>query len=198
MMQFTDFLVLAYLFGPAVAMPYGQTFMSFWDMITTLIICYSIPLPAIFYALKKIDTDSTHRLVKLVKRATDKPIKYSAKSSEWIITKFNERFGHLGYMISLTLLSFGLGYLWATVVAYVFEFDRKNAYIAIVSGTLASLLFWSTIAYYSINVISPSTFLIATLLLSLASFVYGKARESEVIRTIMQRHAIKINKKRHN
>ena len=197
-MQFTDFIVLAYLFGPAVAMPYGLTFMSLWDMLATLIICYSIPLPAIFYVLKKMDCEECSRPIKLMKRAADKPIRFSAESSEWIVNKLIKRFGNFGYVISIALLSFALGYLWATIVAYFFKFERKYAYLAIVSGTAASLLFWSTIAYYSINVISPSAFLAAALLLSIASFGYGKLKESQKIKATAHRHAIKINKKKHN
>ena len=183
-MEFAYFIILAYALGPAAAMPYGIHFMSFWDMFITLIICYTVPIPALFYILKKMEGNDRSRIMKMMKKATDKPIKFSAKSSEWIMYKFHQRFGHIGYLMSLVFLSFALGYLWATAVAYVFEFERKRAYAAIITGTIAGLLFWSCVAYFSVNIISPSTFMLASLALALISFIAGKIQDQKVIKNM--------------
>ncbi len=180
-MGFSKFLALAYTLGPAYAIPYATGFMSFHEIILSLIILYSIPLPLIFLILqKKPNNRLTRGFLVIVKI----PYKVTKKTAENITQLFEQKMGYHGYYASLIFISFSLGFLWAAVIAYLMNFHRKAAYLCILTGTIIGLLFWSAVTYFSLKIVSPTTLICIFLLISFLSFINSWMKEKEVIKTV--------------
>ena len=186
-MGIPEFIVIAYLFGAVAAIPYGVGLMDLWSVIMSLLALYSLPLPLIFYVLEKIDDRRDKRIIRHFYKLTNASMKAGKRSTEWISRRFHKRWGDLGYFIAIMFLSFALGFLLATAAAYALELEKKRAYVAIVLGTLAGMLFWSYITLYSLSTVSPNSFILVTLGISVASFAYGRIREVQTLRKINNR-----------
>jgi hypothetical protein len=186
-MGIPEFIVIAYLFGAVVAIPYGAQMMSVESVILSLLALYSLPLPLIFYALEKIEDKKDKKIIRQVYRITNASVKAGKKSTEWLTKRFHGRESDIIYFIALGFLSFALGFLVAAAAAYALEIKKKIAYPSIMIGTLAGIVFWSYITLYSLRDVSPYTFVAITLSISVASLAYGKVREMRTLRKIKKR-----------
>jgi len=197
-MSLAEFFVLTFTFGPAVAIPYGLTFLEPGIIFLTLLICYTLPVPAIIYILNKFEEkeDYKNRLINEAVFLTKKQIFELRKISDQVTKTFIDWWGDLGYDIALAFLSFVLGFLWGAFFAFIMKIPRKRAYIAIFFGNLFGLVVWFAISIGTLNVVDTRFFIAFMLFLSLYSFLYAKFREKRIIPIIVERAEKGIKKMR--
>jgi len=185
-MFFLKLLAIAYSIGPLGALSYGIKYLEITQLILLLFISYTLPLPLIFYVFGKTQKESNSLLIKTFTKITNTPISMMEKMTSAIVKKFRDKWGHFGYYLSLTFLSFAFGFLWASILAYLFGFERKRAYVAITLGTAIGLIFWSGIFYFSIKFITAEVVMIIALSASGASLLSGKIHEKRVLYEIKE------------
>ena len=181
------FLLLTYTAGPGAAIPYGLSFMDMTTTFIVLCICYIVPLPFMFFVLDELNCEgrSEGRIRRKLHEVSDYQIKVSKKIGERLVLSFNEKWGGLGYYMSLVVLSFTFGFLWAGLLAYAMGFDKKRSYISIVVGTLSGIIFWTAFIKYSITIIDPNLIMLIFVMIALVFFIYGQFREREALRKML-------------
>ena len=188
-MSLLEFFILTFTFGPAAAVPYGLTFLNPGVIFVTLLFCYTIPVPIILYILTAFEQkeDYKNRIINEAVFLTKKQLFELRKIADSVTKVFYDWWGDLGYDLALAFLSFVLGFLWGTFLAFLMKLPKTRAYIAIFFGNLFGLIFWFAVAVGTINIVDSSFFVIFFLFLSLYSYVYGKAREKRIIPIIVER-----------
>jgi len=188
-MSLLEFFVLTFTFGPAAAVPYGLTFLDPGVIFATLLFCYTIPVPMILYILTAFEQkeDYKNRIINEAVFLTKKQLFELRKISDSVTKVFYEWWGDLGYDLALAFLSFVLGFLWGTFLAFLMRLPKKRAYIAIFFGNLFGLIFWFAVAIGTIRIVDSSFFVIFFLFVSLYAYIYGKTREKRIIPIIVER-----------
>jgi uncharacterized membrane protein len=184
-----SFFVLVYTFGPAAAIPYGLAFMPGELILVVLFFCYALPVPALLYMLNKLEfkNDYENKLMNEVVSITRKQIAGFRKMSNQIIETFIDWWGDLGYDIALVFISFALGFIIASIAAFLIKLPRKRAYVAIFCGNLVGLLFWYAVSVGMLEIGVDSTFfIILSLFLAITFYLYGQAREKRILRDIVK------------
>jgi len=186
-MSLLEFFILTFTFGPAAAVPYGLTFLNPGVIFVTLLFCYTIPVPIILYILTAFEQkeDYKNRIINEAVFLTKKQLFELRKISDSVTRVFYEWWGDLGYDIALAFLSFVLGFLWGTFLAFLMRLPKTRAYIAVFYGNLFGLIFWFAVAIGTIKIVDSSFFVIFFLFVSLYSYLYGKAREKRIIPIIV-------------
>ena len=186
-MSLLEFFILTFTFGPAAAVPYGLTFIDPGVIFVTLLFCYTIPVPVILYILTAFEQkeDYKNRIINEAVFLTKKQLFELRKISDSVTRVFYEWWGDLGYDIALAFLSFVLGFLWGTFLAFLMRLPKTRAYIAVFYGNLFGLIFWFAVAIGTIKIVDSSFFVIFFLFVSLYSYLYGKAREKRIIPIIV-------------
>jgi len=187
-MSLLEFFILTFTFGPAAAVPYGLTFLNPGVIFVTLLFCYTIPVPIILYILTAFEQkeDYRNRIINEAVFLTKKQLFELRKISDSVTKVFYEWWGDLGYDIALAFLSFVLGFLWGTFLAFLMRLPKTRAYIAVFYGNLFGLIFWFAVAIGTIKIVDSSFFVIFFLFVSLYSYVYGKAREKRILPIIVE------------
>lgn len=184
------FLLLAYTFGPAAAIPYAMSSMShinlFWIFLA-LFLAYTAPLPLVFFILDKFHYPSVAKknvfqkmLGKQVKAAKDQ------KMMNDIYNSFIETWGYKGFYFGLFTLTFAFGFLWSTLIAYLLKLPRLRSYIAIGFGNLVGTLFWIFISIQTKAFIKPKWVIIIVILATVTLFLYGEIRERKVLKKVAE------------
>lgn len=124
-----NFIILASFVGPVGAIPYDLQVMSPVDIFIILSILYLFPLPILF---KLFEFGGTHRRIyrmrifgrvsKIANRHIDEIIELEDR----ITDMFKRRWGHLGFYLSISLLTFLFGVFWASVISYMLMVKRKR------------------------------------------------------------------------
>ena len=187
-MSLLEFFILTFTFGPAAAVPYGLTFLNPGVIFVTLLFCYTIPVPIILYILTAFEQkeDYKNRIINEAVFLTKKQLFELRKISDSVTRVFYEWWGDLGYDIALAFLSFVLGFLWGTFLAFLMRLPKTRAYIAVFYGNLFGLIFWFAVAIGTIKMVDSSFFVIFFLFVSLYSYLYGKAREKRILPIIVE------------
>jgi uncharacterized membrane protein len=187
-MSLLEFFILTFTFGPAAAVPYGLTFLNPGVIFVTLLFCYTIPVPIILYILTAFEQkeDYKNRIINEAVFLTKKQLFELRKISDSVTKVFYEWWGDLGYDIALAFLSFVLGFLWGTFLAFLMRLPKTRAYIAVFYGNLFGLIFWFAVAIGTIKMVDSSFFVIFFLFVSLYSYLYGKAREKRILPIIVE------------
>ena len=187
-MSLLEFFILTFTFGPAAAVPYGLTFIDPGVIFVTLLFCYTIPVPVILYILTAFEQkeDYKNRIINEAVFLTKKQLFELRKISDSVTRVFYEWWGDLGYDIALAFLSFVLGFLWGTFLAFLMRLPKTRAYIAVFYGNLFGLIFWFAVAIGTIKMVDSSFFVIFFLFVSLYSYLYGKAREKRILPIIVE------------
>lgn len=188
-MSLMEFFILTFTFGPAAAVPYGLTFLNPGVIFVTLLFCYTIPVPVILYILTAFEQkeDYKNKIINEAVFLTKKQLFEMRKISDSVTKVFYAWWGDLGYDIALAFLSFVLGFLWGTFLAFLMKLPKARAYVAIFYGNLFGLIFWFAVAVGTINIVDSRFFVIFFLFISLYSYIYGKAREKRIIPIIVER-----------
>jgi len=187
-MSLLEFFILTFTFGPAAAVPYGLTFLNPGVIFVTLLFCYTIPVPIILYILTAFEQkeDYRNRIINEAVFLTKKQLFELRKIADSVTKVFYEWWGDLGYDIALAFLSFVLGFLWGTFLAFLMRLPKTRAYIAVFYGNLFGLIFWFAVAIGTIKMVDSSFFVIFFLFVSLYSYLYGKAREKRILPIIVE------------
>jgi uncharacterized membrane protein len=187
-MSLLEFFILTFTFGPAAAVPYGLTFIDPGVIFVTLLFCYTIPVPVILYILTAFEQkeDYKNRIINEAVFLTKKQLFELRKISDSVTKVFYDWWGDLGYDIALAFLSFVLGFLWGTFLAFLMRLPKTRAYIAVFFGNLFGLIFWFAVAIGTIKIVDSSFFVIFFLFVSLYSYLYGKAREKRILPIIVE------------
>jgi uncharacterized membrane protein len=182
-MSFWEFLVYAFTAGPAVAMPYGLQMMPWDEVLVSLILCYSLPMPLIFYLFRFFEKreDYKNRYVNRLMSLSKKEARSFARKMKNVMNSFLKNYGELGYEISLAFLAFAFGFIWAALVAYLLRLPKLRATFTIFAGVMAGLIFWYLVIKYSLHFLQPTTVTAVMLACAGIFFVYGYIRETSVL-----------------
>jgi hypothetical protein len=188
-MSLAEFFILTFTFGPAAAIPYGLTFLDPTVIFVTLLFCYTIPVPIILYVLTAFEQkeDYKNRIINEAVFLTKKQLFELRKISDSVTKVFYDWWGDFGYDVALAFLSFALGFLWGTFLAFLMRLPKKRAYVAVFFGNLFGLIFWFAVAVGTISIVDSSFFIIFFLFVSLYAYLYGKAREKRILPIIVER-----------
>jgi len=188
-----NFIILASFVGPVGAIPYGLQVMSPVEIFIILSILYLFPLPILF---KLFEFGGTHRRIyrmrifRRVSKIANRHIDEIIELEDRITDMFKERWGHLGFYLSISLMTFLFGVFWASVISYMLMVKRKRAMLAIGAGVLMGNLFWLLLIEYFKTMITPIEIMAIVILFPL--LMYGVKREMETIREIAIRlHLVK-------
>ena len=188
-MNIAEFFMLAMTFGPAAAIPYGLGFIDPTIIFITLLICYTLPVPAILHILEKFEKkeDYDNRIINEAVFLTKKQIFDLRKMSDQVTKVFHDWWGDLGYDLALAFLSFVMGFLWGAFIAFIMRIPKRRAYIAIFFGNIFGLIFWFAVAIGTIEIFDTSFFIIFIMFMTFYSYVYGRLREKRIIPIIIKK-----------
>jgi uncharacterized membrane protein len=183
-----DFIILAYLAGPVVAIPYALDVMKM-DPVSIylyLAVIYIAPLPLIFQACyvgnyyRKVYRGA---LINKFSKISRKHASDLFAMGDDIQKKFEEKLGHLGFYLAISVFTILSGIFWATLFAYFLKVHRYRAIIAIAAGVLVGDAFWLLIAMRLSPVTKPyeSLMIMFMMTLIISLIIYGRKRELEVI-----------------
>lgn len=189
-----NFIILAYFFGPVMAIPYGLNIMhlSPWLVYVYLAAVYIIPLPLFFWVLERGGHYKRHYKLAIFRkfsRITNKKVADVVSFGDEIQEAFEQRLGHLGFYLALSVLTFLVGILWAVPFAYVLKIKKTGAIAFIALGVFVGDAFWLLVTLNLLQMRTP--FEILTVLILLALIAYGKKREMDVIRWVATRVRVK-------
>lgn len=187
--DFFYFIALAFTGGPAVAIPYALSDMPVGAIFLTLLLCYTLPLPLLFYVFGFFEgrDDYKIRLLNKIVSLTKGEIRRFTRSADRVVEKLVQKWGGMGYYVSFIFLSFAVGFLWAALIAHLLRVPRQRAYTAIAFGALLGLLFWFLVVLWSIEFVNVYFFVILVLCLAGVSFIYGHLHEIKTLREILRK-----------
>ena len=185
-----DFLFLVYLLGPVAAIPYGLYSMHLSPVLVYayLSLVYILPLPFIFQAYeygghyKKYYSDG---IFKKFSKMTRSQITEVISNGYEIQTAFEQRLGHLGFYLAISVFTFLFGIFWAALFAYMLKVKRTDAIISIAIGVIVGDAFWLIVTLNMLPMRTPLEVLFYVVLLSL--LVYGRKREMEAIKWVAEK-----------
>lgn len=178
-----EFIILAYIFGPVVAIPYGLKFLSPFEIFIALSAIYILPLPIMFKFLEFGGHRRIYRIsiFKKFSKITNKSVDNIKETGDDIINAFEGRLGHLGFYLAISIFTILFGIFWATFFSYLLRIREKSAILAISFGVILGNIFWLLILRYSIPMTTSEMLILGLLILLL---IYGRKREMDVIRKI--------------
>jgi uncharacterized membrane protein len=186
-----EFIILAYLAGPVVAIPYALDVMSLdpLSIYFYLAAIYIAPLPLIFeacYAGNYYRKVYRGALMRKFSRISRKHVSDLFQMGDEIQKKFEEKLGHLGFYLAISVFTILAGIFWATLFAYFLKVHRLRAIIAIAAGVLVGDAFWLLIALRLSPVTKPYESLLIMFLMAMifSLIIYGRKRELEVINKV--------------
>jgi uncharacterized membrane protein len=186
---FTNFLLIAIVFGPGLAISYGLEEPIFQPAahLFTLLVIEIISIAVVYEILYFLPTDIRFKnmLLDRVANHIHKSRKNMVTSLDNISKLFKKNFGELGFDIALGLLSFAYGVYVSAAVAYALKVRLKRAMIAISLGALVSIIFWWLVAVYTLTYAPIMVFVVVTVL-SIAFMIYGWTRENKIIERIAE------------
>lgn len=187
--EFLYFIGLAFTAGPAVAIPYALGAMSVAEIFFTLLLCYTLPLPLLFYVFGFFERrdDYKIRLLTKIVSFTKGEVRIFKHGADKVVDKLVDRWGERGYYVSFAFLSFAMGFIWAALIAHMLCVPRQRAYLSIAIGTMLGLAFWFAVVAFSIEFVNAYFFLILTLILALVFFVYGHMQENRMLHEILRK-----------
>ena len=182
-----NFILLAYIFGPVAAIPYGLNILhlsAVWVYICLLVV-YIAPLPVIFQVLeygghyRKYYTEGIfHKFSKITNKKAAEVISFGDEIQE----AFEQRLGQLGFYLALSVLTLLVGIFWAVLFAYVLKIKRTGAILFIALGVVIGDALWLLV---TLNVMQMSTPLeVLCVLLLVFLILYGRKREKDVIKWV--------------
>ena len=188
MLEYVEFIILAYLAGPVVAIPYALNGLRLdpLSIYLYLAIIYIAPLPLIFRACYIGNYyRKTYRgaLISKFSKISHKHVSDLFQMGDDIQKKFEEKLGHLGFYFAISVFTILAGIFWATLFAYFLKVHRLRAIIAIAAGVLIGDAFWLLIAIKLSPVTKPyeSMMIMFMMALIISLIIYGRKREIEVI-----------------
>jgi len=184
------FVLLAYLFGPVAAIPYGLYNLGLdpVSIYVYLSLVYVLPVPMIFWffefagSYRKFYSLSFFRkFAKVTKRSVKDVLSVGDELQE----EFEQRLGHLGFYLAISVFTFLFGIFWASLFAYVLKVKKARAILSIAAGVLVGDAFWLLVTLEMLPLKTPLEVLSILVLISLV--IYGRKREAEVIRWVESR-----------
>jgi hypothetical protein len=185
-----NFILLAYLFGPVAAIPYALNILHLtpaWVYIYLSAI-YIAPLPIIFWALEyggHYRKYYAQGIFLKFSKITNKKIADVVAFGDEIQEAFEQRLGHLGFYLALSVLTFLSGIFWAVLFAYILKIKRTGAIFYIAVGVVIGDAFWLIVTMNLMAMRTPLEVLFVLLLFSL--LVYGRKREMDAIKWVAAR-----------
>ena len=182
-----DFILLAYLFGPVAAIPYALNVLHLtpaWVYIY-LSAVYIAPLPVIFWALEyggHYRKYYAQGIFRKFSKITHKKAADIINFGDEIQEAFEQRLGHLGFYLALSVLTFLSGIFWAVLFAYVLKIKRTGAILFIAIGVVIGDAFWLIVTLNLMQMRTPLEIL--TLVLLVFLLIYGRKREMDAIRWV--------------
>lgn len=191
------FILLAYLFGPVVAVPYGLTSLHLlpWELFLYLSFLYLLSLPFLFKILELGGHTKIYqgRIIEKICQTcgikAEKEVKKVEKSGNELLQYFQNKIGHLGFYLAISIFTFLFGVFLAALFSYLLKIKRKRAFLAISGGIFLGNFFWISVIYYSLPMMKLEFIFI---LLSIYLLLYGRKREIDIIKKIGKK--FKLNK----
>lgn len=184
-----NFILLAYTLGPVIAIPYGlrTLLLSPTQLFLLLTAIYIFPLPLIF---KLIEFGGYHKrlyrggIYERFSKITNKKVREITNIGDEITKAFEKKLGHLGFYLAISIFTFLFGIFWAAFFSYLLRVKRKGAITSIALGVILGDIFWISVIYYSLPLMSTELIL---LLLIIYLLIYGRKREIKVVRGMVSR-----------
>ncbi|MEM2918232.1 MAG: small multi-drug export protein [Candidatus Altiarchaeota archaeon] len=188
MMDIT-FVLLSYILGPIASVPYAIKFLNLGpvEIFLYLSFLYLAALPLIFkifefFRHKEIYEES---IIRKICRVCDikakEEIEKVRKTGNVLIENFENKLGHLGFYVAISIFTFLFGIFLASILAYFLKIRKDRAMLCISIGALIGNFFWVLVITYSLPRLQSEFTLI---LFILAFLLYGKRREIEILRKV--------------
>ncbi|MCK5345042.1 MAG: hypothetical protein KAR20_16645 [Candidatus Heimdallarchaeota archaeon] len=177
------FIILAYVFGPVIAIPYGSGIFSSEEIFIYLLIIYILPLPVLFKVLEFIEHNGLYRMAIFRKfsKVTHKKVQEVMADGDDILHLYETRMGYVGFYVAIAIFTFLFGIFWATLLSYLLRTRRSRAILAIGTGVVLGNIFWSIVLMYSIRMTQMQ---MALLGVGTYLIIYGRGMEIKVIKKI--------------
>ncbi len=183
------FILLTYLLGPVISVPYGLKYLrlSPYLIFFYLSLLYILALPVIFKALelgghKKIyKTRIIRKICKSCEIKAEEEVERVKNSGDQLVRYFQKKLGHLGFYLAISLFTFLFGIFWAAALSYLLKVKRKRAVLAITIGILVGDLFWVSVIFYSLPLLNTQ---IIVLLVIAYLLLYGRKREIAIMKKV--------------
>lgn len=181
-----EFIILAYLLGPVVAIPYGLGFLSPFEIFIALSALYILALPVLFRFLEFAGYSRIYRIsiFKKFSKITHRSVKSVRETGDDIINAFEGRLGHLGFYLAISVFTILFGIFWAALFSYLLKVRERFAILAISIGIIFGnlfWLFWLLVLRYSIPMTTSQMIIFGLFILLL---IYGIKRERDTIRRV--------------
>jgi uncharacterized membrane protein len=189
-----NFIILAYLFGPVAAIPYALNELHLSPVLVYIYLSavYIAPLPVIFWVYEyggHYRRKYSEGIFRKFSKITNKKIADVVSFGDEIQEAFEQRLGHLGFYLALSVLTFLMGIFWAVLFAYILKIKRTGAIFFIALGVVIGDAFWLIVTMNLLPMRTPLEVLFVMLLFSL--IVYGRKREMDAIKWVEAKVKIK-------
>jgi MFS family permease len=182
-----EFIILSYLFGPAVAIPFAWDILPIWAVFLFILASHLIVLPLFFaiFSLAGYKDMGKRRVVRRISSGMNREIEEVRENTVEILELFTKRYsGFLGYYLAIVFISFSLGFGWAAVLAFSLKLPRLRSYIAILSGTILSFVFWYLVFLNSIQFIGARVMMLFGVMVGILLLFYGNVKENEAVENV--------------
>ena len=186
----TQFLAVAVVFGPGMAISYGLSNPVFRPVahLSFLLLFEVLSVLFLYSVLHLLPTEKRfeNKLLDRVAVHMHKSRKDMVSTLDTLSGHFRRNFGDLGFYMALGLLSFAYGVFVAGAVAYFLKIRLKRAMVAISLGGAVAILFWWYMALGLIPFLTPTMIFVAVTGASLVFFAYGWVREKRIIERVSE------------
>jgi len=187
-----NFIILSYIFGPVISIPYAIEFLSYSPLEIFIILSslYIIILPFIFKIFEFLGHRKIYRgniikkVCKICGIKAEEEVQKIKKKGDILIENFEKRAGHLGFYIAISVFTFLFGIFWATFLAYLLKVKRILAMWSISIGVLIGNSFWVLILTYSLSKLQLEFIQFILLLIFVFLLFYGRRREIKILKKI--------------
>jgi uncharacterized membrane protein len=185
---FITFLVIAFFFGPGMAITYGLGNPVFEPVphLIALLIIESLSVIVIYGLLYRLPLERRfeNKILDKIAVQVHTSRRNVTSTTEKISGIFRRNFGDLGFYLALSFASFAYGPFIGAAIAYFLKVQLRRAILSITIGAAVSIVFWWYMALGMIPFITPTLVFVVMTCISAAFILYGWTRENRIVKMI--------------
>lgn len=183
------FIIVSAILGIGMGISYGLENPSF-DPLThlfTLLLFNVIAVVLIYAILQKLPLEK--RFENKILNRVMLHFQGSKKGMEATVTKisskFESRFGYIGFYMAFGLITFAYGTYVTAAVAFLIKVKLKQAMVSITIGSILAIFFWWYLAIGVIPFVTPSLIFMVVTSVSIMLIGYGLIKEKRIVNKII-------------
>ena len=184
-----QFIVVSAILGIGMGISYGLENPSFNPIthLFTLLLFNLLSVVLIYALLQKLPLQKRfeNKILKRVMRHLQGSQKGMEATVNKISTKFQNRFGNIGFYMAFGLITFAYGTYVTAAIAFLINVKLKQAMLSIAIGSILAIVFWWYLAIGMIPYITPTLIFVVVTTISILLIAYGLIKEKRIVNKII-------------